>query len=246
VEEQRDPACTRKLELADVRVGDVLTAVCEPVDARVSSDSPYYVFVRWPWGGVDAQSRFRWNGERAFPRRRDHYERDMELFCLEPDAADLVAGDACWLGIPETTVHVLSIELFDPPEDQGWLPRPTRSLYVMRHGHTFDPQLEDQGCVLYPGGHEPMELKLRFRPYAFLEIGDEVVDAQGEAWRFGHPWSWSPFRGPAGTPTWPLALLARRGQPVGGESMIAETLNGSHETEVTRWREETGAEPVFP
>jgi hypothetical protein len=232
--------------LTDVRVGDVLKVWCEPVEARVSSDSPSYVFVRWPWGEVDRDSRYRWNGERAFPRRPDHDERDMEVFCLEPDAVDLVVGDVCQVGIPATTVHVLSVEHFDPPQDTGWLPRPTWSLYGMRHGQTFDPDLEDQGCVMHPGGHEPMELELLFRPYAFLAIGDEVVDAEGESWRFEHPWSWHCSSGRSGIPAWPLTLLARAGKPVAGNGAVPETLSGSHEAEEARWRDLTGAEPVFP
>jgi hypothetical protein len=59
-----------------------------------------------------------------------------------------------------------------------------------------------------------MELELLFRPYAFLGIGDEVVDARGDARRFEHPWSWYSFSGRTGMPTWPLTLLARGGQPV--------------------------------
>ncbi|MDQ1012993.1 hypothetical protein QFZ82_007478 [Streptomyces sp. V4I23] len=246
VDKGPDREITEPTVLADVRVGDVLRVVCEPVHARVSSDSPYYVFVRWPWGEVDPDSRFRWNGERAFPRRADHCEWDMELFRLEPEPAGLAVGDVCLVGIPETTVHVLSVEHFQPPQDRGWLPRPTRSLYVMRRGQSFDPELEDQGCVLYPGGHEPMELELLFRPYAFLEIGDEIVDARGDAWRFEHPWNWYSFSGQTGRPRWPLTLLARRGQPVEAKTVVAETVSGSHEAEEARWRSMTGAEPVMP
>lgn len=39
----------------------------------------------------------------------------------------------------------------------------------------------------------PVHLALIFRPYSFLEIGDEVADREGRAWRFGGPWDWSPF-----------------------------------------------------
>ncbi|MFC1434181.1 hypothetical protein ACEZDB_26380 [Streptacidiphilus sp. N1-3] len=241
-----DPSADDQPAPMDVRAGDVLSVRCEPVDARVSNDSPHYVFVRWPWGDIDRESRYRWNGDRAFPRRPDHYERDMDLFCLEPDAADLAVGDVCQVGIPAATVHVLSVEQFDPPQDSGWLPRPTWSLSVMRHGQTFDPDLEDQGCLMYPGGHEPMELELLFRPYAFLEIGDEVVDAEGEAWRFEHPWSWHCSSGRSGTPTWPLTLLARASEPVKGNVVVAETLSGSHKAEEARWRDLAGAQPVVP
>ncbi|MEU2586997.1 hypothetical protein ABZ612_29425 [Streptomyces avermitilis] len=76
----------------------------------------------------------------------------------------------------------------------------------MRHGQSLDPELEDQGCVVYPVGHEPMEWELLFRPCAFLEIGDEVVDARSATWRFELPRSWHSFSGRTGMPTWPLPL----------------------------------------
>ncbi|MBY8876048.1 hypothetical protein [Actinacidiphila acidipaludis] len=117
---------------------------------------------------------------------------------------------------------------------------------MLRHGQSFDPELDDQGCVLYPGGQEPMELGLLFRPYAFMEAGDEVADADGATWRFAHPWSWRSPQGQSGVPVWPLALRTRGGRRVEGEPVVSATVGGSHEGEEDTWRGLTGAEPVAP
>lgn len=58
----------------------------------------------------------------------------------------------------------------------------------------------------------PVRLALVFRPYSFLEIGDEVADREGRAWLFGGPWDWSPFGSSPGlAPAWPLTLITRGG-----------------------------------
>ncbi|MEV5944566.1 hypothetical protein [Streptomyces sp. NPDC051994] len=101
-----------------------------------------------------------------------------------------------------------------------------------------DPSLEDQGYPIDPAGGEPIRIELLFRPYAFLELGDEVADRNGRAWRFDAPWDWHPLDGErSGTPTWPLTLLFRDGEPTSkeAEEVVRATAVGSHADELERW-----------
>jgi hypothetical protein len=193
---------------------------------------------------VDPESAFRWNGNRAFNRDPHHYEWDGELYRLSPAVTALAEGDTCRVDIPETTVQVISVHTFDPPRDVGWLPRPRRYLGVLPQGQSFDPEFEDQGSSLDPDSGTVL-LRLLFRPYAFLELGDDVVDAQGDAWRFDGPWNWHSFAGTSGVPVWPLTLLARNGdtEEEAASKVRQATTGGSHAGEESRWRGLTDAEP---
>jgi hypothetical protein len=77
-----------------------------------------------------------------------------------------------------------------------------------------------------------LNLELVFRPYAFLEPGDDVADADGRAWRFDGPWTWTAYDGSDGVPAWPLTMLAGDARPA---AVAAATAAGSHETEVAHW-----------
>jgi hypothetical protein len=227
----------------EFRPGDVLSVRCPPIEAQVAAIAPHYLSLRWPWNEVDPESAFRWNGNRAFNRDPNHYEWDGELYRLSPDVTELAEGDSCQVGIPETTVQVISVHPFDPPRDVGWLPRPRRWLSVLPHGQSFDPDFEDQGSTLDPDSGTVV-LNLLFRPYAFLEPGDEVADAQSDAWRFDGPWNWHSFSGRVSIPTWPLTLLSRNGDPEEEvvSTVMRATTDGSHAGEESRWRDLTNAE----
>jgi hypothetical protein len=70
------------------------------------------------------------------------------------------------------------------------------------------------------------------------ELGDEVADRNGRAWRFDAAWNWHPFDGePSGTPTWPLKLITRHGEPTPKEAdeVARATAAGSHSDELERW-----------
>ncbi|WP_258043388.1 hypothetical protein [Streptomyces sp. B226SN101] len=87
------------------------------------------------------------------------------------------------------------------------------------------------------------------RPYASLQVGDEVADAAGRAWRFGGPWDWTAFDDePAGAgPAWPLILLARAGAPCSAEdaeAVATSTASGSHYGTVRDWMALTEASPT--
>ncbi|MGW1887687.1 hypothetical protein [Streptomyces sp. NPDC001970] len=220
------------------RPGDVLTLECPLTETTVASVSRSYVSVRWPWNEVDPQAHsFRWNGESALPMPKS-YDWDRSYFGTVPAETTLKPGDTCLVGIPPTVVHIASVHHFDPPLVTGMLPRPACYLEVLRQGESHDPELEDQGYALDPAGGEPIRIELLFRPYAFLETGDEVVDHDGRAWRFDAPWDWHPFDGEQPTtPAWPLTLLSRNGDPTPKETaaVAQETETGSHDEELQRW-----------
>ncbi|WP_051808054.1 hypothetical protein [Streptomyces sp. NRRL F-2664] len=47
-----------------------------------------------------------------------------------------------------------------------------------------------------------MTFELVMRPYRVLELGDEVADVLGRAWRFDGRWGWAAFEG-----GWPARAL---------------------------------------
>jgi hypothetical protein len=77
----------------------------------------------------------------------------------------------------------------------------------------------------------------QFRPYAFLEVGDEVADRYGQVWHFDEPWEWRRvYGGSTSTPVWPLVLLTLDGDPGRAANVKQATSAGSHDEEITRWR----------
>ncbi|WP_306193173.1 hypothetical protein [Streptomyces sp. MK5] len=229
----------------DYRPGDVLLLECLFTETAVTGVTRYHVSVRWPWLEVDLQAEnIRWNGQRALPTPA---AREWEIFLTQPAETALKPGDTCLVGIPATVVHVQAVHRFDPPLVTGMLPRPASYVEVLRQGESHDPDLEDQGYAIDPAGGEPIRIELLFRPYAFLEPGDEVADLNGRAWRFDAAWDWHPFDGEqSGTPAWPLALLSRRGgsTPKEAAAVAHATAVGSHADEVERWSKLTLVRPA--
>ncbi|MFE9657268.1 hypothetical protein [Micromonospora sp. NPDC006431] len=219
----------------DYRVGDVLRISCPFTPTVVASVDEAYVSVRWPWWEIDPDAEgVCWNGEVAL----GHADPD-ELYVIDPPAAHLAPGEACRVGIPARIIHIIEVHEYSPPQETGWLPRPSLSLVVLRAGEAPDAASEFQGTSIEPGGGVTLELV--FRPYAFLEIGDDVADADGRAWHFDGPWTCAAYDGAAGVPVWPLTLLAGQADP---EAVTAATATGSHEAEVSRWRRAAGLHDV--
>ncbi|MFJ2651435.1 hypothetical protein ACIO1C_32520 [Streptomyces sp. NPDC087420] len=219
----------------DYRPGDVLMLEC-PFTGTTVTEVSRHVFVRWPWLEVDPQAEnMRWDGQRALPTPEAH---EWEIFRTEPAESVLRPGDTCLVGVPATVVHVQGVYHFDPPLVTGMLPRPACYLGLLPQGDAYDPELEDQTYALDPAGGEPIRIELLFRPYAFLEPGDEVADRNGRVRRFDTAWDWHPFDGEqSGTPAWPLALLSRDGEPTSEEAaaVARATAIGSHAEEFDRW-----------
>lgn len=230
------------------RPGDVLRLECPFTPTTVTGTSRYHVTVRWPWKQVDPEAEnIRWNGDAALPTPESH-EWERLYYRTDPPVDGLAAGDRCRVGIAPTVVHLVAVHDFDPPLVTGMLPRPARYLELLPQGETHDPDFEDQAFTVDPAGAEPIRLELLFRPYAFLDPGDELTDRDGRAWRFDAPWEWQPLDGGRpGAPSWPLALRSRRadGPTADGASAVARaTAVGSHAGELARWTELTRAKPV--
>ncbi len=113
----------------DYEVGDILRVSCAPVPARVTGVSRSYVSIEWPWGEVDPDSQYGWNGRFALPVEPDGWE--WSLFRTEGDPRGLEPDDTCLVGIPETLVRVIDVGHYDPPMDTGRLPRPQTLLIVL-------------------------------------------------------------------------------------------------------------------
>ncbi|WP_063764278.1 hypothetical protein [Kitasatospora purpeofusca] len=224
---------------------------CPFTRVTVTAISRFHISVRWPWAEPDpAPGGIDWNGDFAIPTPGSREARRL-YYRTEPTADRLRAGDTCLVGIPPTVVHVVATHHFDPPLVTGMLPRPASLLEVLPQGesHTPESESEEQEFAIDPAGGEPIRLELLLRPYAFLAAGDEVADRRGRAWRFDGPWAWSPFdHDRPRTPTWPLTLLARDGEPTPEQTadVALATATGSHTQELWRWTELTQAEPTSP
>ncbi|MFE4171482.1 hypothetical protein ACFRR7_05400 [Streptomyces sp. NPDC056909] len=246
-------------DAGDFRVGDVLSVACPFTPARVEQALTWgHVSVRWPWWDIDAGSDFvHWNGIVALGVNsggRVAPEVEAELFRTDPPPEQLKAGDSCRVGVPPTVVHVTAVDHHDPPLETGWLPRPHRTVSVLRRGLSYrdfpdGSHLDGTGYTLHPGEGIPFTFELLMRPYAALRPGDEVADAVGRAWRFEGPWDWTAFDGaPTGAgPEWPLVLLTRAGTPcsdVDAEAVAASTAIASHQETVRQWMSLTEASPT--
>ncbi|OEJ97627.1 hypothetical protein [Streptomyces thermolilacinus] len=240
----------------DFRVGDVLSVACPFTATRVTRLERDHVSLEWPWWGRDPDSEsFHWNGIVAIGVATDADEwTQPELFRTDPPPEHLASGDACRVGVPPTVAHVTAVDRFDPPLETGWLPRPRLAVAVLPRGRSVREfpdggHLNGTGYELHPGDGIPFTFELLFRPYAFLEPGDEVADAAGRAWRFDGPWDWYAFDGgtAAAAPEWPLALLTRGGAPCAPEpagEVAAATVPGSHAGTLAEWTRRTDAAPT--
>jgi hypothetical protein len=229
----------------EFRPGDVLTISCPFTEVTVVDVTRFHVAVSWPWWRPDPHAEgTEWNGNYAIARGPD----PSEIFRTEPPADTLQPGTRCRIGIPTTVVHVIDAQTFDPPLETGWLPRPVREIVVLPQGISEDPNAIEQGTGINPDDNIPMAIDIIFRPYAFLEYGDDVTDDSGRVWRFDGPWNWHPYDGHAGIPTWPLTLLAAGDGTTDAErkTRIAKaTRTGSHQAEVDRWQQATNARPLI-
>ncbi|MGW4245810.1 hypothetical protein, partial [Nocardia sp. NPDC004722] len=230
----------------EYRVGDIVELSCPFTEAQVRELTEDEVLVEWPWRVVDPDSAGPpWNGTVAVAAGPDAPGWDRELFRIRPIEGEPAAGEPCHIGIPATIVRIVEVRQFDPPRDTGWLPRPRREIAYVRPGQP-DPH-PHRAPTFDPDDRIPYRIELLFRPYAFLEPGDEVADAAARVWRFNTAWDWHPFdTRPGTTPTWPLMLLTRHGDS-GDDSAAVDvgeaTITGSHHEELAKWVELAGLDP---
>ncbi|MER7764516.1 hypothetical protein [Streptomyces sp. NPDC097619] len=241
----------------DFRVGDVLSVGCPFTPARVERVVPGdHVAVRWPWWQIDGTGEFgQWDGVVVLGVGGSGHptpEAAGELFRTDPPPDRLKAGDVCRVGVPPTVVHVTAVDDHDPPLKTVWLPRPTRTVTVLRRGLSPDAfpddgHLDGPGFTVHPGDGIPFTFERLMRPYEALQPGDEVGD--GRAWRFDGPWDWTAFDGApaAGGPAWPLVGLTRAGTCCSVEeaaAVAASTANGSHGETLRAWTALTATSPT--
>ncbi|MEU4064369.1 hypothetical protein AB0F25_18460 [Streptomyces wedmorensis] len=226
-----------------VRAGDIVSLRCASREAVVADVSPHYVSVRWPWNEVDPNSFMQWNGLRAIPRTSDAPDWRNEPFRVTSSSEPLERQDMCEVGIPEMVAYVVHVAKFSDPLDVGWLPRPRIYVSLVAHGVQISPSAEEIGFTLDPDGDEQIQAELVYRPYAFLQDGDEVADCEGRVWEYSAPWNWVAFdNGPGEFPLWPLQLICRDGgQALQAAEVVARaTSSGAHGDEVAYWLESAG------
>jgi hypothetical protein len=218
----------------DFRVGDVVELSCPWTRTVTRSANNYHAFVRWPWAVLDPRSRFRPDGEFAFPI--DDASEPWWPYQLRPPAAELRKGDPCDVGIPRGRFYVVGSMRYDPPRDDGFLPRLSASFAVLPSGSGYTGAAD-----VWLGRHEPLEVTLLHRPYATLDSGDVVVDAEGRWLRFHVPFVFE-ANGIRTQPVWPLTLLSGDApeDPVAVAAVQAATAEGSHLGEIERWRQWSG------
>lgn len=239
------------------RVGDVLSVACPFTKARVEGLERDSLSLMWPWWARDPDSDFfHWNGVVALGiDTRTFVWDETELFRTDPVPELLEPGAVCRVGVPPTVVHVSAVDHFDPPLETGRLPRPRLSLSVLPRGVSYREgpdhgHADGIGAEIHPDDDIPFTFDLLFRPYAFLDPGDEVADAAGRAWRFDGPWEWHAFDGGedgGAGPAWPLTLLTRGGspcEPVAAQEVADATATGSHAETLSRWTRLTDAAPT--
>jgi len=170
----------------DFRVGDVLSVACPFTVTRVVQGVTWdHVSVLWPWWEIDTENEFaRWNGVVALGVNSVGSfspEVEAELFRTDPPPEQLKAGGVCRVGVPPTVVHVTDVEHHDPPLETAWLPHPTQTVTVLPRGLSYrefpaESHLDGSGYTIHPGDGIPFTFELLMRPYASLQVGDEVAD----------------------------------------------------------------------
>ncbi|MEU8248428.1 hypothetical protein [Nonomuraea sp. NPDC048916] len=231
----------------DVHIGDAVQLSCDTVLVPILDISGDYITTRLPWYQVDPASEFGWDGTRRLPRNPDAGEWLATPFRFQEDPTSFVPGETRPLSIQGIVAYVARVEHFDQPLDVGWLPRPTVSSALLLQGNVPVPFAEDQGFSYNLPGDEFMNVELLFRPYAFLEEGDVILDARGLTWRFSRPWLWE-MEGGSGNdaPEWPLTLRS----PINPSSssrrrrISQATRTGSHVDELTRWEQMSHVRPI--
>lgn len=183
----------------------------------------------WPQEGPDQKDLSFYTGLDRDPA--------LLLYQIEPAAHLLEVGDTCQVGIPPTIVYVIDIVA---PETA--MPSALEQLRVARAGLTYGPWPSVRPWTITPQADLFISVDFLFRPYAFLEAGDEFADRYGQVWRFEEPWDWRRVYagGSTSAPVWPLVLLTLDGPPGRAAKIRELTSTGTHEDEIARWRPKPG------
>ncbi|MGW9031381.1 hypothetical protein ACWGQ5_46665 [Streptomyces sp. NPDC055722] len=147
------------LELESMQVGDLVKISLAMTPTRVTRVDQYYAYVEWPWGEIDPESRFRWNGGRAFARNPDSQDWVDSPYRTDPEPWHLTENATCLVGIPETIAQVVDIHRCEQPQDVGWLPRPRLMLGIIPADRSEYIDDEDAGDTLYFPSAEPIAIE---------------------------------------------------------------------------------------
>ncbi|MFJ2008010.1 hypothetical protein [Streptomyces chartreusis] len=242
-----------------IRRGDVLRIRSTAGYQRISSIVDGVATLPWPWQpGTQPFATV------ALPVDRGNMSTEhptLYRFTPDPTTTTVKTHDSIRVDIPPTVVHVCFTTEEWRPSDQEADRRPAdhdASITVLPHGVTESfrthAKENDPRIQLRPWAGDPITIDLIFRPYPMLEDFDEVTDADGRAWAYALPLDWrqtapeDEARYPRTlSPRWPLTLTERHGRPPTPDEARAvaeETVTGSHEDELQRWRAASGAEPA--
>ncbi|TQE33101.1 hypothetical protein [Streptomyces ipomoeae] len=246
------PACP-------IKPGDVLRVSCPAGQAKVDDVwDASTVVIEWPWTEPDAKRR------PTFALRlpeTDHPVQFAVPFRNTPDRLrDVRKGDTITVDMPPAVVHVSYSDAtwYADDRDAGRPPADSHVLVaVLPYGVNETPETTrdgaDQRLLLRPWAAAPMTVELLCRPYEMLKSHDKVRDAAGTEWTYTGPLDFhTPGRRTPRTegPVWPLTLIERYMSEPGPEAIEAvavATATGSHQEELDRWREASGADLVeFP
>ncbi|MFD5514800.1 hypothetical protein [Streptomyces sp. NPDC127066] len=147
------------LGLESLQVGDLVKVSLVMTPARVTSVDRHFAYVEWPWGGIDPESRFRWDGNRAFARDPHAEDWLCSPYRTDPEPRHLAENDMCVVGIPEMVTRVVGIDRYEQPQDEGFLPRFLVAVSVLPvDGFAFIDG-EDAGDTLYFPSAEPITIE---------------------------------------------------------------------------------------
>ena len=239
--------------------GDVLRISCPAGEAKVVEVwGEGTVVIQWPWTDPDATRRPTFAVR--LPETDDPIRFAVPFRNTPPLTRSAREGDVITVDMPPTVVHVSYTDAtwYADDRDAGRPPADSHVLVAVLPygtnetvGATRDGA--DQRLLLRPWSAAPMTVELLCRPYEMLRDHDRVRDASGTVWTFTGPLDFhtADRRTPrAEGPVWPLTLTERhmmQPKPAQVEAVTAATATGSHQEELDRWRQASGANLVeFP
>ncbi|MFI9155692.1 hypothetical protein [Streptomyces sp. NPDC053367] len=237
--------------------GDVLRISCPAGDVKVVEVwDESTLLVEWPWTEPDATRR------PTFVLQLPDTDEPVQLAAPFRNTPQRLRGlkedDVITVELPPTVVHVsytdtvwlaVDREAKRPPADSDVV------VAVLPYGTSETVGTGDGAgqLIMRLWSVDPMTVELLCRPYEMLTDHDRVRDAAGTVWEYLGPLDFfTPDRRTPRTegPVWPLTLIERYGMQPGPDevkAVAAATTTGSHQQELDRWRQASGADLVeFP
>jgi hypothetical protein len=206
--------------IAAVRAGDVLFVSRRFTEHQVDS-------VRHSEVCVTGGPYLPWN---AFPMEPE--QDPWSPYTLDPVGGTLSAGDTCRLGVPPTHVYALRAGIVRPRRT------PNTSIATMNllpAGRPAAGGFAEESATL-DERDTLLRLDLHHRPYAFLNPGETVVDAEGRELTFAPPFLLVDESGEMRVPSWPLGS-SDHGRH---DDIAAVTSLGCHDEVLDQWEAAIG------